>query len=102
MQPLKVATLNSTYAEEAKTEAIACEDGVLLAMQWSDKPVMLELDCKVLIDTINEKTRDRSPLAHLITNVRELCKGNRTIIIAPLWFRHCRLRLWRREGWMLD
>jgi hypothetical protein len=78
MQPLKVAALNSTYAEEAKAEAIACEEGVLLAMQWSDKSVMLDLDCKVLIDTINEKTRDRLPLAH--TTARELCKGNRTII----------------------
>jgi ribonuclease HI len=44
--------LNCTDPLEA--EAMACEEGLSPHMQWSDKPVMLELGCKVLIDAINE------------------------------------------------
>jgi hypothetical protein len=36
-------------------EVRACEEGLLLAMRWSEKPVVLELDCKVLVDAIKEK-----------------------------------------------
>jgi hypothetical protein len=42
-----------------------------------DKPVVVELDCSVLIGAIKGKNLDRSPLAHLIAEIRDIANGNR-------------------------
>jgi hypothetical protein len=55
-----------------EAEAKACEEGIRLASQWSEKPVMVELDCSALIGAISEKNLDRSSLAYLIAEIRDL------------------------------
>jgi hypothetical protein len=92
-----------TYADPLEAETRACEEGLSLAMQWSDKPVVLELDCKVLIEAIKDKNQDRSPLAHVISVIRDLCNGTRTISIVKVdrsqnMVSHCLANLARREG----
>jgi hypothetical protein len=72
-------------------------------VQLSDKPVMLELDCKVLTDAINERSQDRSPLAHLIANIKNLCKNIRVISVVKVdrsqnRVSHCLANLERTEG----
>jgi hypothetical protein len=58
-------------------ESRACEEGLRLALQWSNKPMAVELDCSVLVGAIKEKSPDRSPLAHLIAEIRVLASDNR-------------------------
>jgi ribonuclease HI len=84
-----------------EAEARACEEGLSLSMELCDKPVML--DCKVLIDAINEKSQDRSPLAHLLAIIKEFCKGTRVISIVKVdrsqnRVSHCLANLARTEG----
>jgi hypothetical protein len=50
-----------------EAESRACEEGLKLALHWSDKPVVVELDYSV--GAIKYKNLDRSPLAHLIVGV---------------------------------
>jgi hypothetical protein len=66
--------LKCSYPFEA--EARACEEGLRLSMQWSDKPIVLELDCKLLIDAIQEKGQDRSHFAHMISVIKSFCNGS--------------------------
>jgi hypothetical protein len=50
-----------------EAEALACYEGLSLALQWSDKHIMVDLDCSNLVDATLKETQDRSMLAHLIT-----------------------------------
>jgi hypothetical protein len=38
-----------------QVEGKACEEGIRLALQLSNKPIMVELDCSVLIDAIKKR-----------------------------------------------
>ena len=40
-----------------EAEEKACEEGFRLALHWCDKPLELELDCKLLVDSIQEESR---------------------------------------------
>jgi hypothetical protein len=50
-----------------EAKALACYEGLSLALQWSDKHIMVDLDCSNLVDATLKETQDRSMLAHLIT-----------------------------------
>ena len=56
----------------------------MLAVQWSDKPIDIELDCSFLVDAIKEKNRDRSSLTDIISEIRALVNGNRVIFIVKI------------------
>jgi ribonuclease HI len=51
-------------SDPLEAEAMACEEGLRLAMQRSDSPITVELNCSVLVDAIKEKNQDRSSIAH--------------------------------------
>ena len=51
----------------------------MLALQWSSKPIQVELDCSGLIEAIKEKQQNRSPILHFISEIKELVSGS-TII----------------------
>jgi hypothetical protein len=55
----------STVKILSDAETKACEEGIRLVSQWSEKPVMVELDL------------DRSLLAYLIAEIRDLVSTNR-------------------------
>jgi hypothetical protein len=50
-----------------EAESRACEEGLKLALHWSDKPMVVELDCSVGANKY--KNMDRTPLAHLIVGL---------------------------------
>jgi hypothetical protein len=56
--------LNCSYP--FKDEAMASEQGLRFMGQWSDTYIELKLECKLLIDAIQEKSPDQSHLSHLI------------------------------------
>jgi hypothetical protein len=90
-------------ADPLEAETRVCQEGLSLAMQWSDKPVVLELDCKVLVEAIKDKNQDWSPLAHVISVIRDLCNGTRTISTVKVdrsqnMASHCLANLGRTEG----
>jgi ribonuclease HI len=60
-----------------EAELRACEEGLSLAMQWTDKPIVLESDCRVAVDMINEKGVNRSPVAALVNSIRRHFMGDR-------------------------
>jgi hypothetical protein len=60
-------------SDPLETEAMAYEEeGLRLAMQRSDSPITVELNYSVLIDAIKEKNQDRSSIAHLISEIRDM------------------------------
>uniref|UniRef100_A0ACD6A976 Uncharacterized protein n=1 Tax=Avena sativa TaxID=4498 RepID=A0ACD6A976_AVESA len=73
---------NSGDPLEAETRA--CAEGLRLALEWSDKPVLLELDSSVLIDAIGGRSQDRSCLAFLIKEIKDLIQGRRNISIVKV------------------
>jgi hypothetical protein len=48
-------------------------------LQHSHKPVIVETDCSNLIVAATGTTQDRSPLVHLISEIRFLVNGSRQI-----------------------
>jgi hypothetical protein len=60
------------YGDPLESEGRACEEGIRLALQLSNKSIIVELDCSVLIEAIKQKSVDRSSLAHLIGEIKEL------------------------------
>jgi hypothetical protein len=61
----------------------ACE-GLRLSLEWSNKPLVVELDCSFSIDAIKRNSQDRSHLAHLITEIREFSHGSRHLIFVKV------------------
>jgi hypothetical protein len=62
-----------------EAEAKACHKGLMLALQSSNKPIQVELDCLGLTEAIKEKQQNRSPILHVISEIKELVSGS-TII----------------------
>jgi ribonuclease HI len=62
-----------------ESESRACEEGPRLALQHSHKPVIVETDCSNLIVAAIGTTQDRSPLVHIISEIRFLVNDSRQI-----------------------
>ncbi|KAJ1284070.1 hypothetical protein BS78_03G175400 [Paspalum vaginatum] len=58
------ALFNCASAVEA--EAWACAEGVRLATQWCEGPIVLETDCSRMIDSLTGAIRDRSELCFIV------------------------------------
>lgn len=69
-------------AEEA--ELIACKEGLRLALQWVAEPITLETDCKTICSALNSTLENRSHLAGLLQEVKELATELRGVEIV-----HC-------------
>jgi hypothetical protein len=79
------------------------EEGLRLAMQRSDSPITVELNYSVLIDAIKEKNQDRSSIAHLISEIRDMFNSNRVISFVKVdrmqnRVSHCLANLARTEA----
>ncbi|KAK1692046.1 hypothetical protein QYE76_008743 [Lolium multiflorum] len=93
--------LNCSDPLEAKS--MACEEGLRLTMQMSDSPITVELDCSILVDAIKEKNQDRSSVAHLISEIRDMFNSNRVISFVKVdrmqnRVSHCLANLARTEA----
>jgi ribonuclease HI len=86
-----------------EAETRACLEGLQLALDRSDKPIQLELDCSVLLNAIKVTSLDRSPLTHVISEIKTLANGSRNIIFVKVdrsqnRASHCLANLARAEG----
>lgn len=73
---------NCADAEEA--EVLACREGVALALQWIDKPVVIETDCLTVCAALKSSSEDRSKLALLLREIKVLANELREVE-----FNHC-------------
>jgi ribonuclease HI len=62
-----------------EAEARACEEGLKLALQLSDKQILMESDCAGLVTAVLETGQDRSYLTQIISEIKFLMQGTRVI-----------------------
>lgn len=64
-----------------EAELVACKEGIILALQWTFLPIIVETDCLELVKLVGEQGKVMSDLAFLIREIKDLVKGNREIVI---------------------
>ncbi|VAI92535.1 hypothetical protein VPH35_132053 [Triticum aestivum] len=64
-----------------QAELLACQEGLSLALQWSTRPIDIEMDCMDAIKLIKSPTLDRSPHRMIVQDIKMLF-GERDISIA--------------------
>ena len=57
-------------------ELAACMEGLALAMQRTELPIIVEMDCAVAVTMINGGEEDRSPMAFLVREIKALLCNN--------------------------
>jgi hypothetical protein len=60
-------------------ETRACDEGLHLALQLSEKPTLMEVDCYGLMSTVTSRTQDRSSLMHLVKDINSMLNRTRRI-----------------------
>jgi ribonuclease HI len=60
-----------------EAELKACVEGLYLAMQWTDRPILLECDCLEEVHMINDDAVNRSKMAGLVNEVKSYCRSGR-------------------------
>jgi hypothetical protein len=53
-------------SDALEAETLACQEGLLLALQWSVKPVIMELDCSSLVGALTKDSHDPLLITYLI------------------------------------
>jgi type III secretory pathway component EscS len=71
--------LSSACDDPFEAEAYACEDGLRLALEWSEKPIIVESDCSTLISAVQATTQDRSQFMHLLYEIKLLVNVSRIV-----------------------
>jgi hypothetical protein len=90
-------------SDALEAETLACQEGLLLAFQWSEKPVIVELDCSSLVEALTKDSQDRSSITYLISEIKVLARGNRLVSFVKVdrtqnRASHTRANLARVEG----
>ncbi|XP_072148502.1 uncharacterized protein [Setaria viridis] len=67
-------------AEEV--EALACKEGVALAVEWASEPVILESDCAAVIQYIKEASKVRPPCLFTILEAKRLAESLRGFVLS--------------------
>ena len=60
-----------------EAETRACAEGLTMALDYSHLPIRVETDCAQLVAMLSSSVVDRSPLLHLVSDVKHLCSGSR-------------------------
>ena len=58
--------------DAGEAEAIACREGVHLALRWPDAPMILESDCHSMVAKLRANVRDRSSIWQIIEEAQEV------------------------------
>jgi ribonuclease HI len=64
-------------ASPLEAEARACIEGLALALERTDRPILCESDCQELTSMVNEAGVNRSSIAALVNEIKRLCNGTR-------------------------
>jgi ribonuclease HI len=63
--------------EAMEAELSACLEGLHLAIQQSQLPILVETDYSLLVAAVRETAQDRSIYMHIITEIKELVRQDR-------------------------
>jgi ribonuclease HI len=90
-------------SDPLEAEARACEEGLKLALELSDKQIIMESDCAGLVTAVLERGQDRSSLVQTISEIKFLLKGTRLISFVKVdrsqnRVSHCLANLARAES----
>ena len=62
----------SKGSDAEEIEALACREGLKLAVEWCKQRLILESDCRSLVETMKKWERNRSQLGFILEEVLEL------------------------------
>ena len=63
--------------EPLEAEVRACLEGLELAFQYSQLPIIIDTDCLQLVVAIQEGSLNRSSLMHIVSEIKSLSSRNR-------------------------
>lgn len=71
-------------AEPLEAELAACEEGLRLALHWSDAPIVLETDCAEAIALFGSENSSRSRHVHVLREFKHLIQGDRSVLLRKI------------------
>jgi ribonuclease HI len=74
---------------EAETQA--CLEGLELALEHSQLPLIIESDCVKLIEAVRSKSQDRSSCVHLVSEILNLARQSRVCDFVKVERSHVRV-----------
>jgi ribonuclease HI len=63
--------------EALEAELLACSEGLGLAIQHCQLPILIDSDCTQLISALKNPAQDRSAFLHIITGIKNLASSTR-------------------------
>lgn len=67
-----------------EAEIRACMEGLILALQWTMRPILIETDCVSLVNLLKEGNRDLSELANLVQEIKRLLSERREVLVTKI------------------
>lgn len=64
-----------------EAELLACKEGIIMALQWTLLPIIVEFDCSVAVNMIQAAMEEKSQFAHLTQDIGNLITGNREVLL---------------------
>ena len=71
-------------AEAFESEVYAAMEGLTLALQWTELPVILPTDREMLLKMVANQNEDMSRLVHLMKEIRTLCSISQRILLKKI------------------
>jgi ribonuclease HI len=67
--------------EVLEAEFLASKEGLSLRIQWMRLLIVVETDCSTVVQLLQAKTSDKSGLAYIVKEAKELMTGHREIVL---------------------
>ena len=67
-----------------EAEMAALDDGLQLALHWTNLPLLVEMDCGELLKMVQSKDKDRSRYAYRVNEIRRVLAQERNISLAKI------------------
>jgi ribonuclease HI len=67
--------------DATEAELMAIEEGLMLAMQWTNLKILVETDCAVAVELINGKNPNISVYAFRVTAIRDLLQERESSLV---------------------
>jgi ribonuclease HI len=56
--------------DSLKAEVRACLEGIKLTLQYCQLPIVIDIDCSQVVSAVQNRHPDRSPLLHLVSEIK--------------------------------